>query len=602
MEKVLLQLGVKAKLKIQNSILVKGITLFDLGDRRKLMLTTLVTIFLALFDLLGVMLVGVVTSVAFNGFTSSAQGNTVGFIVTQLGLSKASLEVQISVLATVVVLLFVTKSLVSLYLNRRLLFFLSNRSARLSERLIVDFFDMPLEQLEGRPIQSSIYTLTSAPGLINLGIVGGYIQVVSDVFLLVMMLMGLLFVDVLTTIGIVALYTLLVVLLVALTHGKVARLGREVASLTIKSREGIHEIAGTFRELSVKGKKSSYANQVGKLQYQFAHRDAELNFLSNVSKYVFEIVMIVSISLMVVYQLLTQSASRTVAVSAIFVAASVRIMPAMMRLQQNFLGIRKSFTMSESAFQLIDDVEKSRIKVMDEEKVAVKEFVPDVDIDGVVFGYSDSSKLIFDKLMLKINAGETVGILGKSGVGKSTLVDLILGFLKPLEGSVMISGTGPLRAIKTWPGAISYLPQKTFLVPGTIKKNLSLGFQEERFQEEEYLDVLRAVDLLDDLDKSAGILDFLLDEDATNVSGGQRQRLGIARAILGKPKLLILDESTSSLDKDTESKVMVALREMLPGSTVLMISHRESVLSLCDRVYKLTPTESGAAITEQLAQ
>jgi len=270
-------------------------------------------------------------------------------------------------------------------------------------------------------------------------------------------------------------------------------------------------------------------------------------------------------------------------------------------LQQNFLGIRKSFTMSESAFELIDDVEKSRIEVIDEEKATVREFVPQIILDEVVFGYGDSSKLIFNELSLKINAGETVGILGKSGVGKSTLVDLILGFLKPLEGSIRISGTGPLRAIKTWPGAISYLPQKTFLVPGTIKKNLSLGFQEERFSEEEYLDVLKAVDMVDSLAHPAGILDFILDEDATNISGGQRQRLGIARAILGKPKLLILDESTGSLDKETESKVIIALRELLPESTVLMISHRESVLRLCDRVYKLTPTDSGATITEQLA-
>lgn len=586
---------------IRNSIIAKSLTLFDLGDLRKLILTTLVTIFLAVLDLLGVLLVGVVTSIAFNGFTSSAQGKTAGTIVNVLGLGNSNFEVQISTLAIVVVFLFVTKSLVSLFLNRKLLFFLSNRSARLSESLINDYFGMPLEKLEGRPIQSTIYTLTSAPGFINLGIVGGYIQITGDFFLLFLMLIGLLFVDIATTIGLVALYVILVLMLVLVTHKRVAQLGSEIATLTIESREGINEISGTFRELSVKGERSYYANRVGKLQYQVAFREAELKFLSNISKYIFEITMVTSISLMVVYQLLTQTASRTVTIAAIFVTASVRIMPAMLRLQQNMLGVRKSFTMSKLAFELIEEIENSKNELEAEQNSNVEEFMPSILLDGVTFRYGDSNKLVFHKLSLEVHSGEFVGIMGKSGVGKSTLVDLILGFLKPNEGRIDISGVGPLQAVKNWPGAIGYLPQKTFLMSGTVRKNLALGLQEDRYSDQDYLVALEAVDLTDGFDNSKEILNFVLDEDATNISGGQRQRIGLARAILGRPKILVLDESTSSLDKETEQRVLLELRRMLPNSTVLLISHRESALAICDRVYVLSTTGSGATINEKFS-
>ena len=573
--------------RFQNSLLLRSLREFNLGDRNKLILTVITTTLLAGLDLLGVMLVGIVTSIAFNGLTSSPLGDSTQAVIKSIKIDSMSLESQIVILSLVVVLLFISKSIFSMYLNRRLLHFLSMRSARLSEKLIQEFFELPMEKFEGKPIQSSIYTLTSAPGMINLGIVGASIHILSDLFLLVFVLLGLFFVDFLTTVGLVVLYSLLVFLMVKFTHDKVAQLGSEIASLTIGAREGINELSSTFRELSVRGLKANYAANVGKLQYKFARREAELNFLATVGKYIFEITMVISISLMVLYQLQTQSASRTVAVSAIFVAASLRIMPALLRLQQNLLGIRKNFSMTKGAFDLIDEIHQNRDEISAKVTQSVGEFTPSIELKNLNFSYKNSGKKVFEDLNFDIYAGRTVGIVGKSGIGKSTLVDLILGLLKPDQGEIKISRVDPMMAIRVWPGQISYLPQKTFLLPGTVRKNLALGYKEGSFSDAQYLNALSVVDLANDLKGDTGLLDFVLTEDATNISGGQRQRIGIARAILGNPKLLVLDEATSSLDATTEETVMLSLRKLLPHATLVFITHKKTTLTFCDSVIDL---------------
>jgi ABC-type bacteriocin/lantibiotic exporter with double-glycine peptidase domain len=297
--------------------------------------------------------------------------------------------------------------------------------------------------------------------------------------------------------------------------------------------------------------------------------------------------MVVSVSLMVLYQLQTQSASRTVAVSAIFVTASVRIMPALLRLQQNMVGIRKTFSMAKGAFDLIDEIHQN--KEEHDMKIAqlAGEFTPRIEIKNVTFSYKNSEKKVFENLNINIYAGSTVGIVGKSGIGKSTLVDLILGLLKPEKGTIEISRVDPMMAIRVWPGQISYLPQKTFLLPGTVRKNLALGYEEGSFSDSQYLDALSVVYLAKELKSDTGLLDFVLTEDATNISGGQRQRIGIARAILGSPKLLILDEATSSLDVTTEEIVMLSLKKLLPDATLVFITHKKSTLTFCDSVIDL---------------
>jgi ABC-type multidrug transport system fused ATPase/permease subunit len=187
-------------------------------------------------------------------------------------------------------------------------------------------------------------------------------------------------------------------------------------------------------------------------------------------------------------------------------------------------------------------------------------------------------------LSLNLIKGSATAIVGPSGAGKTTLVDILLGVLQPDDGEVTISGLKPLAAISKWPGAIAYVPQDVALSNGTFRENLTMGYPINLAPDELCWDALRVAqlesfvrDLPLGLDQPAG-------ERGTNLSGGQRQRLGIARAMLTKPKLLVLDEATSALDGQTELDISNAINDLKGIVTVVMIAHRLSTVRNSDQV------------------
>jgi ABC-type multidrug transport system fused ATPase/permease subunit len=194
------------------------------------------------------------------------------------------------------------------------------------------------------------------------------------------------------------------------------------------------------------------------------------------------------------------------------------------------------------------------------------------------------SDLIVDHLSIKINAGEFVAIVGPSGSGKTTLVDLILGIHKPDHGEILISGVSSDQVIARWPGAIGYVPQMVGMINDTVKSNVALGYALKNVEDENVWAALRSAKL-DSFVKALplGILDPV-GESGSRISGGQRQRLGIARALFTNPRLIVLDEATSSLDAETELSIASALQELKGQVTVVMIAHRLSTVRDADKV------------------
>ena len=267
-------------------------------------------------------------------------------------------------------------------------------------------------------------------------------------------------------------------------------------------------------------------------------------------------------------------------------AASTRIAPAVLRVQQGALQIRGSLGSANPTLQLIEQIGIQDNLELDEDTLDFQHegFAGDIEISNVQLTYPGKDQPAISEINLKIANGESVALVGPSYAGKTTLVDVLLGVLTPDFGTIKISGIASLEAFAKWQGAVSYVPQDVIISNGTVRENVSLGFPIQLAEDEIVWRALELAQLADFVRELPMGLDTRVGDRGTKISGGQRQRLGIARAMFTKPMLLVLDEATSSLDGETESNISDSIRNLHGKVTVVMIAHRLSTVMHADRV------------------
>jgi ABC-type multidrug transport system fused ATPase/permease subunit len=310
--------------------------------------------------------------------------------------------------------------------------------------------------------------------------------------------------------------------------------------------------------------------------------------MGNLSKYVLEITLVVSALLLAFYQFSTSTAFRAIATITIFIAASTRIIPAILRLQQGALEMKSALAQARPTISLIDELSEIPLETIEVNGFNRNHsgFRPEVSAANITFSYEANIEVL-KEVDFETQPGEFVAIVGGSGAGKTTLVDVLLGALDPQEGAVDISGMQPRSTFSTWPGAVSYVPQDSPVINGTIKENLCLGYPVDEISDEYCWESLKIARLDEFVKSLPNYLTTHVGDRGTRLSGGQRQRLGIARALITNPKLLILDEATSSLDGVTESEISESLRGLKGQVTLIVIAHRLSTVVSADRIYFL---------------
>ena len=579
-------------LLVHNTI-IRAARVLDRRDRRRVLLVVFLQISFGLLDLAGVAIVGVLGALAVSGVQGQVPGNRVSWLLELLNLDQLSLQSQVAILGGCAATLLISKTVFSVIFTRKIMFFLSRRAAVISGNLISKILNQNLLLIQKRSSQETLYFVTAGVGTITLGILGTTVSLISDVSLLLVLSIGLFLVD--PTIAIFTMLTFLIIglILYRLLHTRALRLGSVSSELSISSNEKILEVLSAYRESVVRNRRNFYSREIGKQRLALANTIAELTFMPNISKYVIEITVVLGMLGIGATQFLLQDVSRAVGVLSVFLAASTRIAPAVLRVQQGAIQIKGSLGAAGPTLSLIEELrlEEQTSRLVDELDTLHLGFEPVISLSKVSFKYSVGGELVLNNLDLVIKNGESVAIVGPSGAGKTTLVDVLLGVLEPENGEVEISGKSPSETISTWPGAISYVPQDVLITNGTIRENVSMGFPSESVSDEAIWQALAIAQLDGVVNELEFGLDTHVGDRGTRLSGGQRQRLGIARAMYTAPKLLVLDEATSSLDGQTESDLAEALHNLKGKVTVVMIAHRLSSVRKVDKVIYL---ENGA--------
>ena len=561
--------------------------LLEKKDRLKLFLVLIINTFLAFLDLFGVALIGVTSAILIRGLQGLTAGDQVSRFLEILNLDGLPQRNLLILLGGTAIFFFIIKTILSVYFLRRTLRYMSIRNAQISSSLVSKMLNRPVENIFSKSIQHQIYNVTGGVERLVGGAVTSLVVIASDLVLLLVILIGLMLVDPVTSIGTFFVFTGIGFLLYFLLHKRVAILNSKFAYESIYFNQKVSEGINSFRDLFIKGGREFYVNEIRKTKMKLAGYDAEIKFIPNISKYTIEISVILGIAVVAGIQFYLFDSNRAIAVISVFLAASSRIAPAIIRLQQNVIAVKSSLSAAQPTFDLIDEL--NGVKELDKTETLIttnhKDFSPRVNLKNLKFTYADAINDTIQNISLEISEGKFIAFVGPSGGGKSTLVDLVLGLLAPSSGSITISGLAPVDAIKKWPGSIGYVPQDVFIENSTVKENICLGFDPKTVSDQLVWDALKLADLSEFIEGLDGQLSYRISDAGKNLSGGQRQRLGIARALLTKPKIVIFDEATSALDAETENRVSESILKLTGECTVIFIAHRLSVVRSADMIY-----------------
>ena len=574
------------KQNLAGTLLARSFRVLDARDRGRMIAVAILQISMSALDLLGIAAIGVLGALTINGIQSKVPGDRVGAVLDALQIGDLSFQAQAAILGVGASLLLISKTILSIIFTKRTLYFLSVRGAVLSSRLISKLLSQPLLYIQRRSSQETLYMVTGGVSTVLLGVIGTSFAMLTDIALLIVIIFGLFVVD-----PSIAAVTFIVFATIGLTlyrlmYLRAKVLGRKSVDGGIRSNEKILEVLTSYRESVVRNRRGYYVDEIAETRMELAHTAAELQFMPSISKYVVESTVVLGALLVSGVQFILQDASRAVGTLSVFMAAGMRIAPAVLRVQQGAIALKGSEGSAGPTLKLMEELLHVPFTQTYDSKVDVIHagFEPSIEVSNLEVTYPEKDLPAITSINLKIEPGMVVAIVGPSGAGKTTLVDALLGVLIPDKGFVQISGLSPLQAVEKWPGACGYVPQDVMISNGTIQENIALGFSSESYPIELVHRAIEIAQLNEYVLNLKEGLETQVGERGAKISGGQRQRLGIARAMFTAPRLLVLDEATSALDGQTEADISGAIQQLKGKVTIVMIAHRLSTVKEADLV------------------
>jgi ATP-binding cassette subfamily C protein len=555
----------------------------------------LLTIFrslLSLLDLAAVLLIGlVVTSTAL----FLTQGSDPNRVVQFAGLSLPTVNAQtVPFFGFLILLLFLLKALLSLLLTRSTALFLARVEARAAKRIAQIVFGGTLSNTRRRSREELLYAVQSgSPAAFN-NLLNAASTIVTEMSLFVVICFGFLLVDPLSTVAAIAYFGLIALTIQFFLGTLMQRAGEKISASSVAANSALSDLTSVFRELSVLGKRHKYIEKIYQARLQAADSGAAQYYLAGIPRYVVEAGLLIGIALFVLFQYLTADVIVAAGTVGVFVFGGFRLTAAILPLQSSILSVKAILPIANTALSILAsqpiEAQEEDIKLNQSVNGAQGSGKPnggvEVELSNVVFSFQDSSKPVLNRINLRIPRGTQAALMGPSGAGKSTLADIMCAVLKPNSGEVRINGVDPFSSNPNLP-AISYVPQKPGLVSGTIADNVALGVSTEDVDVKLVRSALSQAHLIDVIENLPEGINAPLGKLLDGLSGGQVQRLGLARALYNNPGLLIMDEATSALDAQSEAEIQKALDGLRGKVTVVLIAHRVNTIQNADVVFLL---------------
>ena len=519
---------------------------------------------------------------------SAAENKGYKFVMDLLGVDEVS-DLMIPILVALIVLYLVKNVFLLILAKEKTKFIAFNRNQLIS-RVLREFLNRPYEFYLDADIPT-VFRLTDCdiPNVFNM--LTAIISLASDAVLFVLLSAFLLVKDWKLALFVVVVMGCLTILLLKVLKPKMNVLGQK--NQAIQSRIAKWRIQAIYgiKDVKVLHREAFFADNYEETGKVGAAVSRDYSIMNSLPRLLIETIFIVSIlSYIIVYIVTGNDVKALMTTLTAFALAAYKLIPSVNRINTYTTEIAYQKPCLDYVYENLNInalSEKNNPTIQarkPEQEITLKN---EISLEGIVYAYPNTDKLIFDHAEMKIPYGKSVGIMGASGAGKSTIVDVLLGLLRVKEGTITCDGVDVFDNYPKWLAQIGYIPQSIYLVDEPIRNNIAFGIAEEEIDDERIWQVLEEAQLKEFIKTLPQGLDTTIGDRGVRLSGGQRQRLGIARALYHNPEILVFDEATSALDNETESAVMEAINSFHGKKTMVIIAHRLHTIEKCDIIYKV---------------
>ncbi len=486
--------------------------------------------------------------------------------------------------------IYVIKNLYILLLTYKQNTFITQTRNKMISRVMAEFLNRPYEQYLGADIPT-VFRITDSDIPQTFSLILAMLNLASEVVVSFLIFLVLLCINAAMTLFIIGVFGVLTLFIFKVFKPKLNKIGGE--NQRIQSRIAKWRIQAIYglKDVKVLNREEFFVRnyyESGKIGANVARNYAVLN---NTPRLLIETVFIVSmLSFIAVY--ISGGGDMNVMMYAIgaFAAAAIRVLPSVNRINTYITEIAYTQPSLDFVYANLQQGMKTDAMLAERRANAQKEKLKledKIELNHISFHYPDSEKNIFTNAHMEVPRGKSVGIIGASGAGKSTIVDVLLGLLHAQAGEITCDGVNIFKNYESWLAQIGYIPQSIYLIDESIRDNIAFGIDEDKINEKRIWEVLEEAQLKEFVEDLPEGLDTTIGDRGVRLSGGQRQRIGIARALYHDPEILVFDEATSALDNDTEAAVMEAVNSFHGKKTMVIIAHRLNTIEKCDIIYKV---------------
>ncbi len=420
------------------------------------------------------------------------------------------------------------------------------------------------------------------------GYVKGYTIFLGEIMVFIGIAFILFYVDFLGTIIILLSVGSVSLAIYILTRKKITLLGEQRNIFGGELNKHLFQGMASAKDVKILDREEDLIYQVDRNLFKHTKFIQIMQFINGLPRFSFEILMICTFSALIFAMISTKKEMIDIIhYLGVFAAASFRIVPGSSRILSSFQQIKYIEPSVKILIQEFDSKDNFYMKknYLPKDFVAPLKFQKEINLTNLSFSYPTRKEFSLSKISMTIKKGDFIGVIGETGSGKTTLINLLIGLLKPSDGKVEVDQSNINENLKEWHKKIGYVPQSVYLIDDTIRKNIAFGLHENNIDDDLVKQAVEKASLNKFLDSLPDGLETIVGEKGIRLSGGQQQRIGIARALYRDPEILILDEATSSLDQSTEKKIIESIQLLKRKKTLILVTHRLYTVKNCDKIF-----------------